>query len=298
MKIKIKSSAFFAPSIFTVFYVLFFIFILGSINASGLWPSEGTLAEFLAYVKERNYFYYLLLNNLHWLLVGVAVLFGLFIMQHARQRQHKNDFRSLTFEAKGVLLEMPHNQHPILLPYEQTQLAIRIRTALIYNQKSGRHHWALARFELSFNQQGHTFSAWHVAKFPFLQQILDEGKKFQSCTVQVSPLNEKETPCHAELDFIRFLEEQIENHRRYGLMLTDFPQQRSANLVLGTCLLFLLFMMSLSFRFFISGHASLWVLGGAGLFMLLILCASIKSFVCFFAGLKRERQLQKLKRRQ
>ena len=97
---------------------------------------------------------------------------------------------------------------------------------------------------------------------------------------------------------IRFLEEQIENHRRYGLMLTDFPQQRSANLVLGTCLLFLLFMMSLSFLFFISGHASLWVLVGAGLFMLLILCASIKSFVCFFAGLKRERQLQKLKRRQ
>lgn len=247
MKIKLKQATpwqKWLPSILVIglLFVSFFLLKTGEgLSFGEFWH------VMLSRAHEKDFFVYALMIILPWLVLIAVGLIAYGLFRRYFLNRSANPFVSLSFDSDGILLEKEKARGNVFLPYSETDLSIEVLTAIQYD-KYGNSHWAFGGFKLSFSQQGNTFPAFHQGGLAFLQTILDEGKKFKSCTAYAHPLNPRITPDKQEQQFIRFLEEQFENHRRYGLILQDFPQKRwmllaagmihilTAGIILAVCL--------------------------------------------------------------
>ena len=232
MKIKLKQSASFQkllPFMLSVGLLFLSFFLLKT--GEGL-----SLGEFwsvmLSRAHEKDFFVYALMIILPGLVLIAVALAVYHLLRRYFFNRSANPFVEMNFGPDGVLLEKKNARGNVFLPYSETDLSVEVQTTIQYD-KYGNAHWAFGGFKLSFSQQGNTFSVFHQAGLAFLQTILDEGKKFKSCTAHAQPLNPRTAPNEQEQQFIRFLEEQFENHRRYGVILKDFPQKRWMLLVAG-----------------------------------------------------------------
>ena len=296
MKIKLKQPASFQnllPFILSVGFLFFSFFLLQT--GEGL--SFGKFWHvMLSRAREQEFFIYLLLLILPWLVLIVVALTVYNLFRRYFLNRSANPFVGLSFGASGVLLEKKNARGNVFLPYSDTDLSIEVLTAIQYD-KYGNAHWAFGGFKLSFSQQGNTFSAFHQGGLAFLQTILDEGKKFKSCSAHAHPLTSRKTPDEQEQKFILFLEEQFENHRRYGLIIQDFPQKRwmllvagiihilTAGILLGICLCVLPRLNAHPVFYVVTGFFAVTTILLGGYFL-----------KKYWAGLAVEKQLQMLKK--
>lgn len=232
MKIKLKQASpwhKWLPSILVAGFLFFSFFLLKT--GEGL--SFGSFWRImLSRAREQDFFIYLLMLILPWLVLLSLGLTAYRLIQRYWLNRSADSFIGLSFDSAGVLLEKKAPHRPVFLPYAETDFSLELQPLIQYD-KWGNASWTLGGFKLSFSQQGNSFSVYHQAGLAFLQTILDEGKKFKSCTPHALPVNARKILTPQEQQFVHFLEEQFENHRRYGLVLQDFPQNRWMLLTAG-----------------------------------------------------------------
>ena len=137
----------------------------------------------------------------------------------------------LSFEEAAVRLVYQKKRADVILPYAETDFSVGLPVMLTYNKGGACPH--LAELEITFSHAGKNYPVFHKGKLPVVQALLDEGKKFRSCTAEVKRQFPEQPIGKNERDFIQFLEKQLENHRRYGLLLPQYPVPRAIFTILG-----------------------------------------------------------------
>ena len=277
--IKLKTNrAVSAPFIAYLLSLLFILFLLGQTAFHTVQDAEWSHSlacawqDLLAYARQKNYLAYAAIRIFPWLLLLWAALFVWERVNGWRTARKTNPITFLKFEKTGVLLGHQKARADVRLPYAGTDLSVTVPVMVAYN-KYGHPIHLFGLIEISFSYENKTYSVQHWGKLPFLQTLLDEGKKFRSCSASVRRLNDAKPAGQDELDFIHFLEEQLENHRRYGLLLPVYPVPRALLVGLGIIALAVLeILIGKAFLFLVNNNASLLFptilcVIGAGLFI-------------------------------
>ncbi len=235
MKLKIKNSILAAVSpVYILAYIilaliaLFLLYLL----VTHFQPVAAAWNDMLAQVREERLVSYIFILIFPWLVALGVVLFFWSRASAWNIARKTNPIAFLSFEETAVRLEYKKSRADVILPYAETDFSVCLPVFVTYN-KYGRAFPHLAELEVSFSHAGKTYSVFHQGKLPAVQTLLDEGKKFRSYSAYVKRLTPKQRPCQEEQDFIRFLEEQLENHRNYGLLLPEYPFPRAIFTILG-----------------------------------------------------------------
>ena len=235
MKLKIKNSTLAAASPLYIFiYILLALIALFVLQwlLSHLQPVTAVWKDLLAYAREKSLLSYAFIYIFPWLVGLWVVLFFCSRANRWNKARKTNPIVCLSFEERGVLLGHKNPRADRYLPYAETDLSVCLPVLVTYN-KYGQAFAHLAELEITFSHTGKTYSVRHKGKLPFVQTLLDEGKKFRTASATVRRMETDKLPSQSETNFIHFLEEQLENHRRYGQMLPEYPAPRAAWLVLG-----------------------------------------------------------------
>lgn len=188
--------------------------------------------QFLQETRQESLFDFILISIFPWaLLLVVGSMIWAFI-QKLRLNARKPRLVSVSFEEKGAVLEYSLSRPAVFLPYEQTDFTLCARTILSYN-KYHQPICHLSYVEMIFASPNGKFSAQHRAGMSIIPKILNAGRKFRSCSVKVKTASPDNPPTQEEKEFISFLNEQMNNYLRYGVMLTTSPKQSTGFLILG-----------------------------------------------------------------
>ena len=277
LKLKANNSisAFFIAYILSALVLLSLLLLTAShMVKDAAWGNAlaSSWQSLLASARQENFLAYAAIRIFPWLLVLWAALFVWERVSGWRKARKTNPITFLVFEETSVLLGHQKARADVRLPYAETDLSVTIPVMVAYN----KYRNPIPLFGLlgiSFSYKGKTYSVQHRGKLPFLQKLLDAGKKFRSCSASVRRLNDAKPAGQDELDFIHFLEEQLENHRRYGLMLPVYPVPRALLVGLGIIALAVLeILIGKAFLFLVNNNASLLFptilcVIGAGLFI-------------------------------
>lgn len=301
LKLKANNSisAFFIAYILSALVLLSLLLLTAShMVKDAAWGNAlaSSWQSLLASARQENFLAYAAIRIFPWLLVLWAALFVWERVSGWRKARKTNPITFLVFEETSVLLGHQKAHADVRLPYAETDLSVTIPVMVAYN----KYRNPIPLFGLlgiSFSYKGKTYSVQHRGKLPFLQKLLDAGKKFRSCSPSVERLNDKYPAGQDELDFIHFLEEQLENHRRYGLMLPVYPVPRALLVGLGIIALAVLeILIGKAFLFLVNNNASLLFptilcVIGAGLFIWGVW--AVKRYATFRLAEKKLRVLKK-----
>lgn len=270
LKLKANNSisAFFIAYILSALVLLSLLLLTAShMVKDAAWGNAlaSSWQSLLASARQENFLAYAAIRIFPWLLVLWAALFVWERVSGWRKARKTNPITFLVFEETSVLLGHQKAHADVRLPYAETDLSVTIPVMVAYN----KYRNPIPLFGLlgiSFSYKGKTYSVQHRGKLPFLQKLLDAGKKFRSCSASIERLNDKYPATPDEQHFIQFVEEQLENHRRYGLMLTAYPTPRLLWLVWGLlCLAVMEFFMMKILAFLVKTNAAA--------FFIIVLCA-------------------------
>lgn len=301
LKLKANNSisAFFIAYILSALVLLSLLLLTAShMVKDAAWGNAlaSSWQSLLASARQENFLAYAAIRIFPWLLVLWAALFVWERVSGWRKARKTNPITFLVFEETSVLLGHQKARADVRLPYAETDLSVTIPVMVAYN----KYRNPIPLFGLlgiSFSYKGKTYSVQHRGKLPFLQKLLDAGKKFRSCSASVRRLNDAKPAGQDELDFIHFLEEQLENHRRYGLMLPVYPVPRALLVGLGIIALAVLeILIGKAFLFLVNNNASLLFptilcVIGAGLFIWGVW--AVKRYATFRLAEKKLRFLKK-----
>lgn len=188
--------------------------------------------DFLSHTRERGLLNYVTAAIFPALVALWVVLFFWSRASRWSQVRKTNMVALLSFEEAAVRLVYQKKRADVILPYAETDLSVCLPVFVSYN-KYGHAFPHLAELEITFSHAGKTYSIRHKGKLPAVQTLLDESKKFRSFSADIKRLSAAKPATSVELDFIRFLKEQLENHRRYGLLLPQYPVPRAIFTILG-----------------------------------------------------------------
>lgn len=301
LKLKANNSisAFFIAYILSALVLLSLLLLTAShMVKDAAWGNAlaSSWQSLLASARQENFLAYAAIRIFPWLLVLWAALFVWERVSGWRKARKTNPITFLVFEETSVLLGHQKAHADVRLPYAETDLAVTVPIMVAYN----KYRNPIPLFGLlgiSFSYKGKTYSVQHRGKLPFLQKLLDAGKKFRSCSASVRRLNDAKPAGQDELDFIHFLEEQLENHRRYGLLLPVYPVPRALLVGLGIIALAVLeILIGKAFLFLVNNNASLLFptilcVIGAGLFIWGVW--AVKRYATFRLAEKKLRFLKK-----
>ena len=249
--------------------------------------------QFLQETRQESLFNFLLLSIFPWaLLLMVGGMIWAFI-QKLRLNARKPRLVSVSFEEKGAVLEYSLSRPAVFLPYNQTDFTLCARTILSYN-KYHQPICHLAYVEMIFASPNGKFSAQHRAGIPIIPKILNEGKKFRSCSVNTKTACPDNPTRQEEKDFISFLQDQMNNYLHYGVMLTVSPQQSTGFLILGaTTLIIPVIVITWLLQSFKQSNIFLSVSITA--FAILMFTVSVLCFSKYIGCICTARKLEKLK---
>lgn len=301
LKLKANNSisAFFIAYILSALVLLSLLLLTAShMVKDAAWGNAlaSSWQSLLASARQENFLAYAAIRIFPWLLVLWAALFVWERVSGWRKARKTNPITFLVFEETSVLLGHQKAHADVRLPYAETDLSVTIPVMVAYN----KYRNPIPLFGLlgiSFSYKGKTYSVQHRGKLPFLQKLLDAGKKFRSCSASIERLNDKYPATPDEQHFIQFVEEQLENHRRYGLMLPVYPVPRALLVGLGIIALAVLeILIGKAFLFLVNNNASLLFptilcVIGAGLFIWGVW--AVKRYATFRLAEKKLRFLKK-----
>ena len=249
--------------------------------------------QFLQETRQESLFNFLLLSIFPWaLLLMVGGMIWAFI-QKLRLNARKPRLVSVSFEEKGAVLEYSLSRPAIFLPYNQTDFTLCARTILSYN-KYHQPICHLAYVEMIFASPNGKFSAQHRAGIPIIPKILNEGKKFRSCSVNTKTACPDNPTRQEEKDFISFLQDQMNNYLHYGVMLTVSPQQSTGFLILGATTLIIPLML-IAVLAPIVQNSSLFLSKILCVLWLIMLAISVFCFSKYIGYKRTIRKLERLK---
>ena len=299
MKLKIKNSTLTVLSpVYMAFYIIFLLLALFLLHWLAVRFQAITFVwkDLLSYAQKDNLVSYIFICIFPAIVALWAVLFFWSRASAWNKARKTNPITFLKFEKADVLLGHQKARADVRLPYAGTDLSVTVPVMVAYN-KYGHPIHLFGLIEISFSYENKTYSVQHRGKLPFLQTLLDEGKKFRSCSASVRRLNDAKPAGQDELDFIHFLEEQLENHRRYGLLLPVYPVPRALLVGLGIIALAVLeILIGKAFLFLVNNNASLLFptilcVIGAGLFIWGVW--AVKRYATFRLAEKKLRLLKK-----
>lgn len=235
MKLKIKNSTLTVLSpVYMTIYIIFLLLALFLLHWLAVRFQAITFVwkDLLSYAQKDNLVSYIFICIFPAIVALWAVLFFWSRASAWNKARKTNPIISLSFEETAVRLERKKPRTAIILPYTETDFSVGLPVFVSYN-KYGHAFPHLAELEITFSHAGKTYSIRHKGKLPAVQTLLDESKKFRSFSADIKRLSAAKPATSVELDFIRFLKEQLENHRRYGLLLPQYPVPRAIFTILG-----------------------------------------------------------------
>ena len=234
MKLKIKNSVLATLSpVYIAGYLLaaLIVLVLLQLLITHLDFVASEWKDFLSYSRERGLLNYVTAAIFPALVALWVVLFFWSRASRWSQVRKTNMVALLSFEEAAVRLVYQKKRADVILPYAETDFSVGLPVMLTYNKGGACPH--LAELEITFSHAGKNYPVFHKGKLPVVQALLDEGKKFRSCTAEVKRQFPEQPIGKNERDFIQFLEKQLENHRRYGLLLPQYPVPRAIFTILG-----------------------------------------------------------------
>lgn len=300
MKLKIKNSTLTVLSpVYMAIYIIFLLLALFLLHWLAVRFQAITFVwkDLLSYAQKDNLVSYIFICIFPAIVALWAVLFFWSRASAWNKARKTNPIISLSFEETAVRLERKKPRTAIILPYTETDFSVGLPVFVSYN-KYGHAFPHLAELEITFSHAGKTYSIRHKGKLPAVQTLLDESKKFRSFSADIKRLSAAKPATSVELDFIRFLKEQLENHRRYGLVLPYYHTPRLLWLVWGlVCLAVIDFFMARALAFLVKTNAAA--------FLIVVLCAlgtgllvwagwNVKKYFAFRAVAKKLQTLKSL----
>ena len=131
--------------------------------------------------------------------------------------------RILNFQPADVILE---GEPPIALSYAQTAFHLIIHTKLFHPSKAP-DFIAVSQLTLRFTSQGNSYTVEHYCGMKNIFPLLDFTSRFEQFSYEFEH-HDSNSDC---AEYQRFVEEQINNHLRYGVHLLVPPQQQKKNLI-------------------------------------------------------------------
>ncbi len=174
-----------------------------------------------------------LIKFLWWILFTAAtIMLFLALAEYylSRKRQNKKEsFTALIFEETGARLIHKTPAKTLFFPYSQAELKIVALSHMLVLKNHGVVP-AIAEFELSFKQGGHSISLrqWVKQPLPFLHQILAAGQKFAHLSFEARSLQDKQKHKKSSIDFatkslendfINTLQTKANDFLQYGIFL-------------------------------------------------------------------------------
>lgn len=293
MKIKLKPISSILSYLLPICYILIVaagVWWLKEINLFSWSEAWGML---LQAAKKDSLFIFILLRIFPWLvLFFLAVAIWEFFQKH-KSCSRTPRITSISFEKEGIVLQQNLARPAVFLPYTQTDFSLCVLITVGYN----KHHQPVPRIvgvEMSFSSAKEHLSAQHTAGFSIIQKILNEGKKFRSFSTQVKPANKEAPSTQDEKDFILFVQEQLDNYLRYGLMRHILPTQLSGFLILGIVTgVFSLFLVRWVWQ--VVPQASLFMIFAIVVLVLATLTICIWCFYQYMGEKRIAKQLEALK---
>ncbi len=281
MFMKLKTKQFIIPADFVFILAYAVIIFLVLLTMSHTMPNfiwKEFWADLLVHARQKDPVAYLALLALPWA-VAIGLVWGVWqLISRGASKTKGPRVASVSFEKDGVQLEYQNPHRRVFLPYATTDLTVRVPVRVQYNRRS-QTVCALDPIEITFSAEGASVTVPYRGTLSFLQKLLDEGKKFRSCTASAQLGQPAKSPSACEQKMLQFVQEQLENHRRYGLMRREFPQQRLswwatsavlAGLALAQGIIFLPVMIRLHaawpLKAFLGGLIGV-LLAGAGFFL-------------------------------
>ena len=220
MKIKIKQ-----PVSYHIFpLVLLIIVLLAALLF--LWTSPWTAQLPAGWLSSHFPAY--------WIGAGVFFLLLFILLRKCIQKPIVNPFPYLDFLQDGLWLYSNQQPGKVFFPYQQTSFQLTC-WVFVQESKKAAPFPVLDGFEMAFTYNEHTWKVTHWAGIHCLPQLLDQGKKFKHFSIQILSRQKETDFCDERSSqklqkFIDFLQQQIENHRRYGRILILSPDLDVSNL--------------------------------------------------------------------
>lgn len=185
--------------------LLVFIFVTRDIHL--VWEQ---MIKFFQYSKQEQG------SLISWGAVIIICAIPIFLLkeiwdwfQKRKQWAGPTAIRVLDFEPEGISLITYQSKY--FLPYRETKLAVDSQIITIRTKNSS--YPAITAITFCFKQGDTTFTVDHKPANDTLYQIMDFYPRFQKLTFHFtlsSPSN------LAQQELAHFVQEQLENHRRYG----------------------------------------------------------------------------------
>ncbi len=177
----------------------------------------------------------------------LLVLFFLnFIFQKFVLKKPNSPFSYIAFQDKGIFLADRNKQNSIFLPYKSTYFRLNIRAKKVYiHHDMAEKFPILDGFEMTFSNTQHSFSITHWGDLLCLKKILDQGHRFKYFFAKATALSSNDAPASDKqlVEFVDFLNKQIEYHAQYGIILSNIPGRYWASLFYGCTFLFFAFIL-------------------------------------------------------
>lgn len=221
-----------------------------------------------------NFFYY----SLPWVLAGII---GFSVLDFIRKRQKHlsaRPFSQLSFYENDLLLKTPNNAGNVACSYKDTLFTLNVQPKLLSLKNITIPF--IRKATLIFQTQNETYTIAHYTGFAGLRRLICAAKKCRSCTIHTQT---EENPSAKDTLYAAFLEKQLNNYRKYGLMLEYMPDWRT-DLLLSTFLYALLGIIPLCmYGGFVVSKASIlqkgpWVIHCLPLFGVIFLLAGFWTF--------------------
>lgn len=206
--------------LFVLLYLglLFWLGLGAGINASS-W------VEFWVIFKQQilsQPFFAFLFYTLPWATGGVIILVVFNFIKARQKHLPAHAFKQLSFYPHEVLLKTANPKESVVCPFRNTRFTLTVCPGLLPFKTLTVPF--IKKITLIFQTEQNTFTIPHHTGFAGVRKIIENGKKFRSFTLQVQAEGKK--PAYTENIYISFLQKQLNNYRKKGLMLEYLPEWR------------------------------------------------------------------------
>ena len=225
IKINLRS-----PYSYYILGVKILLFVLLYLVLFGWWAAcvesqARSLAEVWVIFKQQMlsqsfsaFFFY----ALPWVTGGIIAFVIFDFIQERKQHLPARTFKQLAFYPHEILLKTANPTETIVCPYKNTRFTLTVCPGLLPFKTLTVPF--IKKITLIFQTEQNTFTIPHHTGFAGVRKIIENGKKFRSFTLQVQAEGKK--PAYTENIYIPFLQKQLNNYRKKGLMLEYLPEWR------------------------------------------------------------------------
>lgn len=192
------------------------------------------------------FFYY----SLPWILAGIIGFSVWNFIQKRKKHLPARAFSHLSFHENELLLKTSNNTGNVVCPYKDTRFTLNVQPKLLAFKNITIPF--IRKTTLIFQTQDETYAIAHYTGFAGLRSLISAAEKCRSCAIHTQT---EEKPSVTDTLYATFLEKQLNNYRKYGLMLEYLPDWQ-VNLLLTAILDSLLGLQILAVYFWLAYSGS------------------------------------------